>query len=574
MKNRLAISLMLMCLAGSLCTLRAEGPAVQPAGDKQGVYPYRWVYVPRGLGRDGDVEDIRRIVKTAADHGLNGMVLSSGLDRLSRQPADYLRRVLEIKQICDENRIEIIPLIFSVGYGGSVISHNRNLAAGLPVKDALFVVKDNRADLVPDPPVAVTNGGFEEFDGHRLKGYRFHDSPGEITFVDRDTVKEGKASLRLENFGSLNPHGHARIVQELVVSPNRCYRVWCWIKTDGLGPAGCFHVQVLANGRSLAPYDPRVPATADWQRIAMVFNSLQHDRVLLYAGLWGGKEGRVWLDDLQIEEIGLMNVLRRPGTPISVRSEDGQTLYQEGSDFEPIVDPRLNAYRTTGEPVPIRLTPNSRIRDGQRLRVSFYHGMSVNRGQVSACMSEPELYEIWKKEAALIHGCLQPKKYLLSMDEIRAGGSCAACKARNMTMGQILGDCITKQSAILRDLNPDAELFIWSDMLDPNHNAHGDYYLVEGDFNGSWKFIPKDLIIICWYYEKRDPSLKFFSDLGFRTLAGAYYDGDSLDNPRGWLRSLDATPRASGIMYTTWQNKYDLLAPFGDLISKPREPSP
>jgi hypothetical protein len=271
---------------------------------------------------------------------------------------------------------------------------------------------------------------------------------------------------------------------------------------------------------------------------------------------------------LRIEEVGLMNVLRRPGTPATVRSEDGRMLYREGMDYEPIVDPRLNPSRPNRQPVPIRLTRNSRIRDGQRLRVSFYHGICVNRGQVSVCMSEPELYEIWRKEARLIHDHLQPKKYLLSMDEIRAGGSCAACKARKMTMAQILGDCLTRQVAILREVNPKAEILVWSDMLDPNHNAHGNYYLVEGDFTGSWKYVPKDLVIVCWYYLKRDASLKFFSDLGFRTLAGAYYDGDTLENPRGWLESLRRTPGARGIMYTTWRNKYELLAAFGDLVSK------
>jgi len=340
------------------------------------------------------------------------------------------------------------------------------------------------------------------------------------------------------------------------------------VKTEGLSPQGAFRVQVLADGRSLAPYDPRVPATTDWRRVAMVFNSLHYDKVRLYAGLWGGREGRLWLDGLRIEEVGLMNVLRRPGTPITVRSEDRRMVYREGVDYEPIVDPRLNPSLPYGQPVPIRLTRNSRIRNKQRLRVSFYHGMCVNRGQVTVCMSEPELYEIWRKEVRLLHKHLQPKKYLLSMDEIRAGGSCAACKARKMTMAQILGDCITGQVAILREVNPKAEILIWSDMLDPNHNAHGEYYLVEGDFSGSWKHVPKDLVIICWYYDKRDASLKFFSELGYRTLAGAYYDGDTLENPRGWLESLDKTPGACGIMYTTWQNKYELLAPFGDLVSK------
>ena len=182
-------------------------------------------------------------------------------------------------------------------------------------------------------------------------------------------------------------------------------------------------------------------------------------------------------------------------------------------------------------------------------------------------MSEPELYDYWRESVRSIHERLGSQKYFLSMDEIRAGGSCAACQARNMTMGEILGDCITKQCQIIREINSKATIYLWSDMLDPNHNAHGDYYLVEGDFTGSWEHIPKDVVIVCWYHKQREPSLKFFSDLGFETLAGAYYDGDTLDNPRDWLDALATTPRARGIMYTTWRNKYDLLAGFGDLVS-------
>ena len=154
------------------------------------------------------------------------------------------------------------------------------------------------------------------------------------------------------------------------------------------------------------------------------------------------------------------------------------------------------------------------------------------------------------------------------MDEVRAGGSCEACRRRKMTMGEILGDCITRQVRLLRRVNPEAEVFCWSDMLDPHHNAHGDYYLVEGDFTGSWKHVPEDLRIVCWYYQKRKQSLAHFSGLGFKTLAGAYYDGDTLENPAGWLEALDGTPGAVGIMYTTWQNKYAFLGQFGDLVSK------
>jgi len=546
------IFILLLTFLGSLC----EGKD----------YSYRWVYVSRSLHSDSDVTDIKSIVKTASEHGLNGMVLAAGLDRLDHQPPHYFARLEHVKQICKDYNIEIIPIVFSVGYGGSVLSGDRNLAAGIPVKDALFVVENRKARFVPDPHVKLVNGGFEEYEGDRLKGYRFHDRPGGVSFVDKDVFKSGQASLRFENFGRYE-HGHARVMQEVEVRPHRCYKLSCWVKTDALQPEGAFRMSVLSSqGRNLAPWDPAVPSTTDWRKIVMGFNSLDYDRLRVYVGVWGGKTGRFWVDELKVEEVGLLNVLRRPGTPVTVRSEEPAVTYEEGRDYAAIKDTRLN-FRFDRDPAVIEILPGGRIKNGRRLRVSYYHGMAINRGQVTACMSEPKVYEIWREQAGLIHKHLAPDRYLLSMDEIRAGGACRACKERGMTMAQILGDCITKQVRLIRYVNPDAEILIWSDMLDPNHNAHGNYYLVDGDFTGSWNYIPKDLVIVCWYYNKRVESLRFFSSLGLRTMAGAYYDGDTLDNPRGWLEVLDKTPEACGIMYTTWRNKYELLAPFGDLVS-------
>ena len=530
-------------------------------------YPCRWVYVSKGLHKDQDVEEIRGIVKTAREHHLNGMVLAAGLDRLDRQPSEYFTRLEAVKQACAEQHIEIIPIIFSAGYGGGVLAYDRNLAEGLPVKDARFVVAGQEAHLKTDFLVAIANGGFEDHAGDRARGAQFHDQPGQVSFIDSQVFKEGKASLRFEKFGQF-PHGHGRVMFEVPVRPHRCYRVTAWLKTENLQPAGRFQIQVLAGERSLAPVTIRTDPTSDWHPVVVGFNSMEYDKVRLYAGVWGGKDGRFWLDDLRIEEVGLANLLRRPGTPLTVRDESSGTVYEEGRDFAPLADPKLN-FRFEHDGPAIRLLPGSRIQDGQTLRVTYYHGMAIHDGQVTICMSEPKVYEIWRKQAELIQKHLAPKRWLLSMDEIRAGGSCGACKARKMSMAQILGDCLTRQFEIIRQVDPQAEVFVWSDMLDPNHNAHGNYYLVEGDYAGSWKYIPKDMQIVCWYYQKRNESLAHFAGLGFKTLAGAYYDGDTLENPKGWLGALERTPGAVGIMYTTWQNKYELLGSFGDLVSKP-----
>ena len=163
-------------------------------------------------------------------------------------------------------------------------------------------------------------------------------------------------------------------------------------------------------------------------------------------------------------------------------------------------------------------------------------------------MAEPELYEIFDHEAALLAERLRPRRVFLNMDEIRMGGTCQACRGRNM--GELLGECVTRQTEILRRHMPGAEIYIWSDMLDPGHNAHGDYYLVNGDFTGVWDHVPKDLVMAVWGGAPREESLRFFSDKGFRTLAACYYDADDLDDVRAWL-GIGRT--IQGMMYTPWQ---------------------
>ncbi len=542
-----------------LCSLLA---AVTAAGQ---TYPNRWVYVSRNFQRDSDVDDLRRIAETAAAHGLNGILLAGAFDAMDRHNEAYFRRLSEVKQMVGKLSLEIVPLFNSPGYAGGMLSYNRNLAAGLPVHTEYLAGKQE-ARLAADSTAAIVNGGFEDSAGNKANGYNFNDSPGVISFVDREVRHGGNASLRFENFGA-NPHGHGRVMQEVAVKPNRSYRVTLWVKSDNLQPVSGFQVQVLTTGgRALAPLKPKLDSTMEWRKLTLGFNSVSNTKVRIYAGMWGGRGGKLWLDDFSVAEVGLVNVLRREGTPVRVANESGGTVYEEGRDYAPIADPLLN-FRFDHDGPAIRIPAGSRIQEGARLRVSYYHGIAINDGQVGACMSEPELLEIVRRNVALIQRHLAPKQWLMSIDEIRAGGSCEACKRRKLTMGQILGDYVTQSFQAIRKVNPKAAVWAWSDMLDPNHNAHGDYYLVDGDFSGSWKHIPTDLGIVCWYYEKRLVSLPFFSKLGFRTLAGAYYDGDTLENPKGWLEVLSQTPGASGIMYTTWRNKYELLGGFGDLVS-------
>jgi len=532
-------------------------------------YPDRFVWIfGWSLTRDSDVAEISQLLETGAKHGINGAVVSFGLDTLCKKSPDYFRRLEEVRQVCERNRIELIPSVFSVGYAGSVLSHDRNLAEGMPVEDALFVAGKDEARFRPDASVRLANGGFEEFTGQRLNGFTLQDQPGEVSFVDTQVVHSGKASLRLENFKS-NPHGHGRIMQEIRVQPHRCYRASVWVRTEALKPASAFRVQVLARDRPLAPLKFDLPATTDWRKLTLLFNSLGFESLRLYAGLWGGQGGKVWLDDWTVEEVGPLNVLHRPGTPVSVRNEDGSITYVEGKDYAPLLDPDFSFSRIDRPAPPLKLLTGGRIQDGQRLRVSWYHPMAINDSQVTACMAEPALYDIFDHEAKLLAERLHPHRVLLNMDEIRMGGTCAACRGKNMAA--LLGECITRQTQILRRHNPGAEIHIWSDMLDPNHNARNEYYLVEGDYTGSWKHVPKDLNIAVWGGPPREQSLRFFADQGFRTLIACYYDADNLNNVKAWLQLSQRMPNVRGFMYTPWQKKYALLPGFGDLLQFAKE---
>lgn len=529
-------------------------------------YPDRFVWVfGWNLNRDEDATEIARLLDQAGSHGINGAVVSFGLDTLCKKTPDYFRRLNEVQQAGAKNHIEIIPSLFSVGYGGGSLAHNRNLAEGLPVRDGIFAVRGAEARYVPDGDAGIVNGGFEEFTGNKLKGFGFHDQPGEISFVDTQVKHGGKASLRLENF-TANEHGHGRVMQQLRLKPYRCYRLSVWVKTEGVQPASAFQVSLLAGKRSLAPRTFKIPATSDWRKITTLFNSKEFTTVNLYAGLWGGKAGKLWFDDWSIEEVGPINVLHRPGTPVTVKSEDGATTYTEGKDFATLTDPDYSPARVDRAAPPLKLLPGSRIKDGARLKVSWYHSMVVHDSQITVCMAEPELYDIYDHEAKLLAEKLHPRRILLNMDEIRMGGTCHACQGRNM--GELLGECVTKQTQILRRHNPGAQIYIWSDMFDPNHNAHGDYYLVEGDYTGSWKHVPKDLIMAVWGGKPRGKSLGFLAEQGFSILVSCYYDANDLKEVQGWVDLAQKTPNVRGVMYTPWEKKYSLLPAFGDLITQ------
>lgn len=568
--SRILAAAALAALAGLAAAPGADRPA-KPA------FEQRWVYCAFNLQVKESADELIRLIERAAKSGYNGVVLADyKLNILDRVPDHYFANAARIRAAAERRHVEIIPCVFPIGYSGGLLAHDPNLAEGLPVKDAPFVVRGREAVPAGEPP-PFRNGGLEEAQGDRFAGLSFQDDPGRTTFADREVHHGGRVSCRMQDPGQSN----CRLAQRVAVRPWACYRYSAWVKTRDLKPAGNFRLLALGasgpkgtpdHGRPLTFYEGGVKPTQDWQQVEVVFNSLDQSAVTLYAGRWGGGTGTLWLDDLALEELSLVNVLRRPGCPLAVTSADGATVYEEGKDFLPVKDELLGRRPWDGEydfrhsGAKIRLTDHSRIRDGERLRVSWFHPVVVHGEQVACCLTEPKVYDLLGDQARRVQKLFEPKTFFMSHDELRVAGWCDTCRKTGATPGDLLARNVSRCVRIIREVNPSAQVVVWSDMFDPHHNAVDHYYLVNGNLAGSWEGLPKDVTVVNWNGGKAATSLNFFADHGYEQIIAGYYD-DGPDNFRRWREAARGVPRVRGFMYTTWAHRYEQLEEYGKLLT-------
>ena len=307
--------------------------------------------------------------------------------------------------------------------------------------------------------------------------------------------------------------------------------------------------------------------TQDWRTcIDITFNSLEQTNVNIYFGAWSATRGSLWLADPRLEEAGPVNILRRDGCPLRVRIEDGREL-KEGTNFEPLHDPRLGNQPWQGEYEVWHEAPplKSKLPDGTRLRVSYFHPHIIYDGQVCACPSEPEFDQLLERQAREVHAAWDAQSYLMSHDEWRVLGWDEACRRRNLDAGAIVADNVRKSTGWLRAVNPGGRVIVWSDMFDPFHNAVDNYYLVRGNLRGSWNRLDKSVIIMNWNFGKRSESLKFFAERGHQQIIAGYYDAGP-EQIGQWLESARGVPGVIGVMFTTWQQNYSDLESFARVV--------
>lgn len=534
-------------LAGVVASLALLGALRSPeAAPTAPATPTLWFYCSTNLLVDDNVAKLEELLARAAKAGYARVLLAdSKFARLDAMEPRYFKNVERAKAAAKKCGVEIVPAVFPIGYSESLLSHDPNLAEALPVKDEPFTVKGGVA-RISTPPVSLTS----------------------IAWKDEAFVA-GDGGWRAKDV-----KGNARVVWKLKLAPFRQYHVSIAVATKEFD--GETRVQALVGERSLVFSDLGVKKTQEKTVHHAVFNTLEFEEVSLYVGSWGASRGELWVGDVKFEEAPLLNVVRRDGAPLEVRRADGDKNappLTEGKEFEKVVDPKMGcvpwpgAYEIWHEPPALK----TKLPDGTKLLVSYHHAITFGDGQVMVCPSERKTVELLKDEARRVKQAFGNKAWFMSHDEIRILNQDPSCRRRQIDAGRILSSNAIDCVSILRQLDPKAEIFVWSDMFDPNHNAHADYYLVRGDLKDSWAGIDGGVTVANWNFDKRDASLAFFAGRGHHQMIAGYYDqpaaaDGSMRSLDAWLESAKKVKNVDAVMYTTWQAKYDDLEKFAERV--------
>lgn len=511
----------------------------------------------------------KALIDKAAAAGYGGLAFwDSSMDFLQR-PGWDASKLKEVITYAASKGLKVLPTTAPFGYSDGILKDDPNLAEGQRVIGSQFKVSGGTLVFQNSQP-AIPNGDFES-------GTTGWFGMGDAR-VSRDTTVAHTGSASAHITGSASASDNARLMQKVSVIPFRLYHLSLWIKTNALSRN---HPTInvldfdLKPGTALSRYyeDVSIGSTADWTHYDFTFDSRESKSIGIYIGMWGGNSGDAWFDDITFEETALVNVLRRTGTPLKVY--DTTTTYGEGTDFDKIADPALAAHPGSFDawhvpPVPT-VPSGSKLKDGALVSIDSYSVFPIAGFQVGSCLTEPAIQDWEKKNLAAQDGVF-PKDatfagWFFDYDEMRQMHSCETCRAAATTAGDLLAWHVGVTTDEAHAVRPGATIYVWNDMFDPTHNAHDDYYFVEGDIAGSWAGLKPGTMIMNWI--RTPASLKWFSGTDakqphpFQQILAGYYDsGDGAKSAADDIAAAKGVPGIVGAMYTAWTDDYTQLAQY------------
>ena len=529
-----------------------------------------WYYHHTYLSNDDALRSSKALVDRAAAAGYTGLVLAdSNINTLGDDfmPIENQQRLGELVRYATGKHMRVIFSAALFGYSNDVLEFNPNEAEGQRIVGAEFQVNQNkkRLDFKNSFP-GLANSGFEQ---------------GKTDWFDTGDAGLGVNTVAHSGQNAaviVDAPGNARLRQKFPLRPWRQYHLRLFYKSSDFRGMPMVEVMDAANFDKvrLSAYI-NAPGSRDWTQLDFTFNSQGSTEGYLYLGVWGGSRGILWFDDVQIEETALVFLIRREGAPLKLYDPNHpETVYKEGEDFKTVWDPQLEGTRTPfknnyHDPAPVMLPSGTHLKPGQTVAIDFYAGFPVpNENSISMCMTSPTVMKWMEQNARAIKGLLPATGgVLLGYDEIRNMNSCASCRAKNMSAGDLLAWSFGQTAKIYGSAIPEAMLYTWNDMFDPYQNARDHYYYVEGDLTGSWKGVPSNVIVFNWNLEKLRDSLTWFSGKNGRQpvahqqiIAGYYDSGNGAAAAQQELAGATGVPGVLGLMYTTWNDDYKQLESF------------
>lgn len=516
-----------------------------------------WVYCPANFLVDAECQRVHKVMEQADRFGYTHVVISdSKFSRLHEMDQRYFEHIEQLKAKAASLKLILVPVCCPVGYSNDLLSQDPNLAEGLPVRQSLYQVQNNRAVHVPDPKVTLPLLTEREKWG----------------FIDDVFVASDNGLM------AAGPYEvNARVMKSIRTQKFQQYHASVWIKSENFTPQ--VELKVLnVRGEDVSYTYLNNKPTQEWTQHHVTFNSLDNQQLNFYIGVWAPKTGKLWLRDPQLESTGAVNLLRRASTPIRVEWIDGDRAIElkENTDFDFWQDPKLGNVPYPGEYEawhdPPSITLKRKLPENSQLKVSYYHTHIIHESQVCGAIGDAKFEDLLKQQASAVVKLFPSNATMMSHDEYRVMGWTKPSIA-GLRMDASPGDLLTHNVRVCSDAilqgNAQTRVLTWSDMFDPFHNAVNRYYLVNGSLKSAT--LPKHVWVMNWNSGKKAESLKYFDQLGHHQIISGFYDQppEQIDT---WLDAVieNQTKRVEGVMYTTWVNDHSQLEAFAKHVKNHR----
>jgi hypothetical protein len=489
---------------------------------------------------------------------------------------------------CRELYIE--PAI-DIGSPMPVLSKEPNAASGVYIKDEPFIFEDGEAVAVHSKDVYIANSGFENFDDKLLPTEW---KMGKGWTIDANTsYGEGTYSAMID-IGDNGGGGCLEYASKIDVDGDTWYGLRFFAKTSSSKGPFAPAVRILEYNRwgmpltrNLRPiqhiYELNKPNRnfwqEEWHKAELVFKTQPNcKKIVIYADVYEST-AQAWFDEFRLIRLNstLANIVTSDILGVKVYNNRRNQL-KEGKDyiFEKgdisFLDNQYCYYDFESKPFVIMLLPGSQIKENEKVFVSYNAAFKVETGNISGipyCISEPKVYQgnangTWQGIYNIIDETivtLDPKYILYShASEMKGLNRDGRDLMRNVENYELLAEDINNVYDCIRMNDDEIGMMVWDDMLNPRHNGGNAEYQVPygglpGETSRAIDLIPKDVLIVIWWYDlkddlgKMDNSPDFFETKGFKYLVAGY---DNLENIKKWCNLVKDKEMCEGVIITTW----------------------